>query len=201
MAIDVQANKDRFCEILRRPGRAGVETVLAELDQLGFFSAPASTRFHLAEEGGLCQHSLNVYDEAMLVKVLQCRLRPNLEPKLNDVSVAVAALLHDVCKAEVYKTEIKHRKVNGKWEDYLGYVPDYSALPLGHGEKSVIRLLRWGFELTDEEMMAIRWHMHAWSLSDSPEDGANFNKANERCPLLAVLIAADGLAAHILETH
>ena len=201
MAIDVQANKDRFCEILRRTGRAGVETVLAELDQLGFFSAPASTRFHLAEEGGLCQHSLNVYDEAMLVKVLQCRLRPNLEPKLNDVSVAVAALLHDVCKAEVYKTEIKHRKVNGKWEDYLGYVPDYSALPLGHGEKSVIRVLRWGFELTDEEMMAIRWHMHAWSLSDSPEDGANFNKANERCPLLAVLIAADGLAAHILETH
>ena len=201
MAIDVQANKDRFCEILRRTGRAGVETVLAELDQLGFFSAPASTRFHLAEEGGLCQHSLNVYDEAMLVKVLQCRLRPNLEPKLNDVSVAVAALLHDVCKAEVYRTEIKHRKVNGKWEDYLGYVPDYSALPLGHGEKSVIRLLRWGFELTDEEMMAIRWHMHAWSLSDSPEDGANFNKANERCPLLAVLIAADGLAAHILETH
>ncbi|MGN0841766.1 MAG: HD family phosphohydrolase [Kiritimatiellia bacterium] len=201
MAIDVQANKDRFCEILRRTGRAGVETVLAELDQLGFFSAPASTRFHLAEEGGLCQHSLNVYDEAMLVKVLQCRLRPNLEPKLDDVSVAVAALLHDVCKAEVYKTEIKHRKVNGKWEDYLGYVPDYSALPLGHGEKSVIRLLRWGFELTDEEMMAIRWHMHAWSLSDSPEDGANFNKANERCPLLAVLIAADGLAAHILETH
>ena len=135
------------------------------------------------------------------MKVLQCRLRPNLEPKLDDVSVAVAALLHDVCKAEVYKTEIKHRKVNGKWEDYLGYVPDYSALPLGHGEKSVIRLLRWGFELTDEEMMAIRWHMHAWSLSDSPEDGANFNKANERCPLLAVLIAADGLAAHILETH
>ena len=201
MAIDVQANKDRFCEILRRTGRAGVETVLAELDQLGFFSAPASTRFHLAKEGGLCQHSLNVYDEAMLVKVLQCRLRPNLEPKLDDVSVAVAALLHDVCKAEVYKTEIKHRKVNGKWEDYLGYVPDYSALPLGHGEKSVIRLLRWGFELTDEEMMAIRWHMHAWSLSDSPEDGANFNKANERCPLLAVLIAADGLAAHILETH
>ena len=201
MAIDVQANKDRFCEILRRTGRAGVETVLAELDQLGFFSAPASTRFHLAEEGGLCQHSLNVYDEAMLVKVLQCRLRPNLEPKLDDVSVAVAALLHGVCKAEVYKTEIKHRKVNGKWEDYLGYVPDYSALPLGHGEKSVIRLLRWGFELTDEEMMAIRWHMHAWSLSDSPEDGANFNKANERCPLLAVLIAADGLAAHILETH
>ena len=201
MAIDVQANKDRFCEILRRTGRAGVETVLAELDQLGFFSAPASTRFHLAEEGGLCQHSLNVYDEAMLVKVLQCRLRPNLEPKLDDVSVAVAAVLHDVCKAEVYKTEIKHRKVNGKWEDYLGYVPDYSALPLGHGEKSVIRLLRWGFELTDEEMMAIRWHMHAWSLSDSPEDGANFNKANERCPLLAVLIAADGLAAHILETH
>lgn len=201
MALNVEANKTRFCEILRSTGRAGVETVLSELEKLGFFTAPASTRFHLAEAGGLCQHSLNVYDEAMLVKVLQCRLRPDLEPKLQDTSVAVAALLHDVCKAEVYKTEIKHRKVNGKWEDYEGYTADYSSFPLGHGEKSVIRLLRWGFDLMDEEMMAIRWHMHAWALSDSPEDGANFNKASDQCPLLAILIAADGLAARILETR
>lgn len=199
--LDVAANRDRFCEILRSTGRAGVESVLSGLEGLGFFDAPASTRFHLSEKGGLCQHSLNVYDEAMLVKVLQCRLRPDLEQKLDDVSVTVAALLHDVCKAEVYKSEIKHRKVNGKWEDYEGYVPDYSSFPLGHGEKSVIRLLRWGLELTDDEMIAIRWHMHAWSLSDSPEDGANFNKASEQCPLLAVLIAADGLAARILETR
>ena len=60
MAIDVQANKDRFCEILRRTGRAGVETVLAELDQLGFFSAPASTRFHLAEEGSASTRSTSM---------------------------------------------------------------------------------------------------------------------------------------------
>ena len=198
--IDVDANRKRFCEILRATGRCGVEEVLAGLEALGFFSAPASTRFHLAEEGGLCQHSLNVYDEARLIKVLQCRLRPQLEARLADDSVAVVSLLHDVCKAEVYKKEIKHRKVNGKWEDYEGYAVDYSSFPLGHGEKSVIRLLRWGLDLTEDEMLAIRWHMHAWSLSDSPEDSANFNKASERCPLLAILIAADGLSARILET-
>ena len=192
-------DRERFEEALRATGRTGVDQVITELDALGFFTAPASTRFHLAEPGGLLKHSLNVYDQARVIGRIEAQIRPDIADRLPEASLAIAALLHDVCKAEIYKSEIKHRKVDGKWEDYTGYGVDFSGLPLGHGEKSVIRLLRWGLELTDDEMIAIRWHMHAWDLADSPEARGNLTKASEACPLLAVLIAADGLASHIQE--
>lgn len=192
-------DRERFEGALRATGRAGVENVLAELDGLGFFTAPASTRFHLAEAGGLLKHSLNVYDQARVISAVETKIRPELAGRLSDDSIAIAALLHDVCKAEIYKSEIKHRKVGGKWEDYTGYGVDYSALPLGHGEKSVIRLLRWGLELTEDEMLAIRWHMNAWDLADGPDARGNYGAASDKCPLLAILVAADGLAAHIQE--
>lgn len=194
-------DRERFEGALRATERAGVENVIGELDRLGFFTAPASTRFHLAVPGGLLRHSLNVYDQARVLGAVETKIRPDLAEKLPDASLAIAALLHDVCKADIYTEEIKHRKVNGKWEDYTGYGVDFSGLPLGHGEKSVIRLLRWGLELTDDEMIAIRWHMHAWDLSESPDARGNLNAASDMCPLLAILIAADGLASRLQEAR
>lgn len=199
METDGENDRARFEQALRETGREGVENVIAELARLGFFEAPASTRFHLAEKGGLLRHSLNVYDQARVLRQVECRIRPDLEERIPEASVAIVALLHDVCKADVYHEEVKHRKVNGKWEDYTGYAFDGSSFPLGHGEKSVIRLLCWGLQLTDDELVAIRWHMHAWDLADSPEARGSFNSASERCPLLAILIAADGLASRIQE--
>jgi len=194
-------NKKRFDEVLRGSGRNGIGRVLAELDALGFYTAPASTRFHGSEPGGLLQHSLNVYDEAMLIREAQLRICPEIVHRLPANSVAIAALLHDVCKAEVYKEVEKFKKdAYGKWEKYKAYGVDYSAFPLGHGEKSVIRLLRWGLEMTDDEILAIRWHMSGFDLAfQSPEARANYGAATEACPLVAVIKAADGLAAHILE--
>lgn len=193
-------DKERFCELLRATGRPGVERVLAGLEELGFFLAPASTRFHGSVPGGLLTHSLNVYDEALAIREVQTRFRPELAEALPLESVAIAALLHDVCKAEVYKEVEKFRKdKNNQWEKYKTYGVDYSALPLGHGEKSVIRLLRWGLEMTDDEILAIRWHMSGFDLSDAPEAKGCYGAACEKSPLLAVLIAADGLASKLLE--
>lgn len=193
--------KERFDNILRETGRRGIDNVLVELDKLGFYSAPASTKFHGSYSGGLLKHSLNVYDEAMMVLEMQLRLCPGIEQLIPVGSIAIAALLHDVCKAEIYKPEIKKRKnAEGMWESYDGYGVDYSNFPLGHGEKSVIRLLKWGLQMTDDEIMAIRWHMSGFDLAfQSPESRANYGSAIERCPLLAIIKAADGLAAHILE--
>lgn len=186
---------------MRETGRRGIDNVLVELDKLGFYSAPASTKFHGSYSGGLLKHSLNVYDEAMMVLEMQLRLCPGIEQLIPVGSIAIAALLHDVCKAEIYKPEIKKRKnAEGMWESYDGYGVDYSNFPLGHGEKSVIRLLKWGLQMTDDEIMAIRWHMSGFDLAfQSPESRANYGSAIERCPLLAIIKAADGLAAHILE--
>jgi len=194
-------NKSFFIETLRSTGRRGIENVIQKLDELGFFIAPASTLYHLNTEGGLLQHSVNVYREALAVREKQIEMCPDIEPFLPLDSIAIAALLHDVCKSEIYKPVVKSRKCeDGTWEKYPGYDIDYSAFPLGHGEKSVIRLLQWGLELKDDEMYAIRWHMGAWEIPfQSSEAKGNSNAAKVKSPLVAVISAADGLASFILE--
>lgn len=193
-------DKERFVSILRATNRAGIANVIAGLEELGFFMAPASTRFHGSFPGGLMLHSLNVYDQAVILRDAELKVRPDLANALTDDTIAIAALLHDVCKAEVYKEVEKFRKdKDNQWEKYKTYTVDYSFMPLGHGEKSVIRLLRWGLEMTDAEVLAIRWHMQAFDLSDSPESRASYSQASMSCPLLAILIAADGLASRLME--
>lgn len=195
--------KDYFIQTLRSTERKGIDNVIAKLEESGFFNAPASTVFHLNTPGGLVQHSVNVYAEAMAIREKQIELCPEVEPKLPVDSIAIAALLHDVCKAEIYKEEQKWQKdADGKWVSYTAYTVDYSSLPVGHGEKSVIRLLQWGLEMTDDEIMAIRWHMDAWDLAfNSPEARSNIGAAKGKCPLLSIIKAADGLASFILEAR
>lgn len=194
-------NKDRFIDLLRSTGREGVNEVIDELESLGFFEAPASTRFHLNCEGGLLEHSLNVCDTALAVREVMIAKDESLRDLLPKDSVIIASLLHDTCKADIYKRVMKKRKnAFGVWEDVPGYDVDYSNFPMGHGEKSVIVLLCCGLALTDDEMMAIRWHMTAWDLAfQSPEMKGNLNQAKEICPLLTLIQAADGLASNMLE--
>ena len=81
-------------------------------------------------------------------------LNASLETALPKESVAIAALLHGVRKAEIYKQVVKRQKNSeGYWVDTLVYDVDYSSFPLGHGEKSVIVILRIGFKLTDDEII------------------------------------------------
>ena len=197
--MEIEKNKEEFLRLLRTTNRKGIEEVIAGLEKLGFFTAPASAKHHLAEAGGLCQHSLNVYRQFEAI----FKAQTELDARLHDIpfeSAIIVSLLHDVCKAEIYKIEKKWKKnTQNQWEQYDAYGYDYSHCPLGHGEKSVIRLLRMGLELTDAEIAAIRWHMAGWDLSDSRETRENFGKACEKYPLLSILIAADELATRITE--
>lgn len=191
--------KLKFMELLRSTGRAGVDRVESELEALGFFSAPASTRFHGSEPGGLLLHSLAVCDQALALREVELVKRPDLADRLPRESVILAALLHDVCKADVYKEVEKWRKdKNNQWEKYKTYGVDYSGFPFGHGEKSVIRLLQLGLEMTEDEMLAIRWHMQGFDLSDSPEARGNYTAACSKAPLVTLIMAADLLASHIM---
>lgn len=194
--------RTRFEEILLATKRNGIEKVLEELARTDFYKAPASTRFHLACEGGLLKHSLNVYDAGMMIRGQVIQREPDLEAMLSEDSVAIATLLHDTCKSDIYKKTIVSRMgAGGLWGKIPGYSVDYGAgLPLGHGEKSVIMLLSWGLQLTREEMLAIRWHMSAWDLPlQSPEHKESFNAAKAITPLLSLVQAADGIAAGMFE--
>lgn len=192
--------KDKFISLLRATGRQGVDCVADYLDKVGFFEAPASVNRHLSYAGGLAEHSLNVYRMAMMLREQMAAMRPDTAGQLPEDSVTIAALLHDVCKANIYKTAKKWRKdEQNRWEQYDTYETDYSRFPLGHGEKSVIMLLRLGLTLTNDEILAIRWHMGAWNLPfQSYEDKCNISEAADH-PLTAIIQAADALAAHILE--
>lgn len=194
-------NKETFISLLKSTNRQGVDGCIQELENLGFFTAPASTAFHLNTEGGLVEHSLNVCKVALKLRESMMELDATLENKLPEDSVIIAALLHDMCKSDIYKKTTKWQKNSkGQWEGYDGYDVDYSNLPLGHGEKSVIMALQSGLKLTKDEILAIRWHMHAWELPfQSYEAKSSLNKAKEITPLLTLIQAADGLASSLLE--
>ena len=97
----MENNKEKFISYLKSTNREGVDYVIEDLEDLGFFTAPASTRFHLNEEEGLLVHSLNVCDMALQIRELILAEDDSLREKLPRESVIIAALLHDVCKADI----------------------------------------------------------------------------------------------------
>ena len=193
--------KKAFIELLLSTGREGIEQVIVELGKLGFFDAPASTKFHLNKVGGLLEHSMNVCTVALRLRDMMVEMNPELGLQLSRESVIIASLLHDACKSDIYKPKVSYRKTpDGKWEQIPGYEADYSKMPLGHGEKSVIMLQMWGLKLTLDEILAIRWHMTAWELAfQSPEQKGYLNAARAKSPLCTIIQTADGLSSNILE--
>ena len=195
-------NKQTFLDLLSSTGREGIDRIIEKLEALGYFEAPASSRFHLAKKGGLMVHSLNVYEAAVSIRDQVIKKRPELEDLLPMDSVIICSLLHDVCKTDIYKEGIVNRKnADGFWEKYLGFQVDYTAgLPIGHGEKSVILLLSWGLTLSQDEMLAIRWHMSAWDIPfQSAELKESLTAARAKTPLVALIQSADGVSTGLIE--
>lgn len=164
-------SKERFKEIfLSQVTRPGAAELLAWLESTDFFEAPASSRFHGAYPGGLVEHSLNVYYALLGNFTIR---------EYGGESIAVAALLHDVCKAEYYE------QTGDGWSVR-------ERLPMGHGEKSVYLVMK-HMNLTDEEALAIRWHMGAYD--DAFKGGSRaLGAAQDKCPLVLALHHADMLA-------
>jgi len=184
--------KARIVELLKSTGIEDIEYFISELEHTDFFTAPASAKGHLCYEGGLMVHSLNVYDAAMLLKKALITERPDIFEKISDESIIIAALLHDVCKADLY---FRRRTSQVGQADY-GFAE--SSLPVGHGEKSVIKLLRMGLDLTDAEACAIRWHMGAYALGTSDAE-KDMKLAEKLYPLVTLIHLADTVAAKFTE--
>ena len=188
--------KARIIELLKSTGIEDLDYFLSELEHSGYFTAPASMKNHLCFEGGLMCHSLNVCEAALLLKKTLMADRPDIFEKISDASIIVASLLHDMCKADLYFRKRAAQTEFGQAE----YGTDPGALPIGHGEKSVVMLLQMGLGLTDAEICAIRWHMGAWSVNqaDSEEKG-NFRAAEKRYPLVTLIQLADTIASKFTE--
>lgn len=189
--IDIQKNKNMFLSLCRTflSERPGLDELLAWLEQSDFFTAPASSRYHLCEAGGLCRHSLNVYDELLRLSTAYSQYASPAPD-----SMVASALFHDLCKVNFYKPDSRNVKVDGVWTS----VPYYSINELspygGHGSKSVFLVQKF-MPLTFEEASAINCHMglseHERSISD----------VYRRNPLAWLLHVADEAAAFILESR
>lgn len=180
----IEQNKEDFLNLLRNNvKREGLEKFIDWLNSTDFFIAPASSRYHLNEEGGLCQHSLNVYERLQKLCIMEFG-----ENAYSEESVAICGLLHDICKTNYYKIEMRNVKENGIWVQKPFYTID-DQLPYGHGEKSVY-IINGYFRLTREEALAINWHMGGFDMR--VKAGSNdYNKVYNKFPLAVLTHIAD----------
>lgn len=209
----IQENIKRFEELMNSVTREGKDKLMDYIkNKTDFYKAPASTQFHLSCEGGLLQHSLNVYDCLMAKK--DSPIWKKTFEKISDESLIIMALLHDLCKVNFYvkgtknqktydadkvaaaeKWQVKHDAMGDfVWETVLNYeVKD--SMPLGHGEKSVM-LINCFMHLIDFEIFAIRWHM---GFSEEKSQYKALGEAIEKYPIILALYEADLEATKILE--
>ena len=146
------------------------------LDGMGFFDAPASTKYHGNFTGGLYEHSEDVTRNLVwLTEKLGLTWEHPRSPYL-------VGMLHDLCKCDLYAQQ-----------------PDGTFLfrddrPLtGHGDKSVI-LAQQIADLTEEEVLCIRWHMGAY---DDSKYWSAIGRAIEKYPNVLYTHTADMIASRI----
>lgn len=188
--------KEEFIEIYQSNiERRGAQQLLDYLtsDASDFFTAPSSTRYHGSYEGGLVEHSVNVY-HCLTDYLSRPRTKELYRMDYSQETVALVALLHDICKLNFYKVDYRNAKNDkGVWEKVPYYTID-DTLPYGHGEKSVYILSSY-MRLSREEAFAIRYHMGF----SGCEDKNSIGKAFEMFPLALALHVADMEATYYLE--
>lgn len=189
--------REEFVSIYRENiKREGADRLLAYMlsEHSDFFEAPASTRFHSSYAGGLAQHSINVY-HCLKDYLSRQRAKEVYNMNYSEETIALCALLHDICKMNFYKVDYRNAKnEQGVWEKVPYYTID-DQLPYGHGEKSVY-IISGYMRLTREEAFAIRYHMGFSGVEDKNSIGKTF----EMFPLAFALSVSDMEASYYLES-
>lgn len=174
--------EQQIIELLKSTKREGIENLIAFMQKSDYFKAPASTRFHGCYEGGLAEHSMKVYE------ILKKKVATSVLPiEVQEESIAIIALLHDICKANYYKVDYRNAKnALGVWEKVPYYAVE-DTIPYGHGEKSVMMVTEY-IKLTNEEKYAIRWHM---GYTEPKELYSTIGEAYKKYPLALLMHEAD----------
>ena len=205
---------ERYESLLKSTNRDGIDKLIEFIRKSDFYTAPASTRFHNCHEGGLLEHSLNVYDclynkvksTDVFKKALSDSTKEFWDTDEFEKTIVIVALLHDLCKMFMYEVEMKNKKIysdHGSKKDNQGRydwesVPGYTVndrVPYGHGEKSVMMIEQF-ITLTKEERFAIRWHM---GFTEPKENWNTLNAAIRMYPLILAVHEADLEATYMLE--
>lgn len=194
---------EEFEALLRSTRRDGIESLIDYIRRSDFYTAPASTRFHSCHEGGLLEHSMNVY--RCLKNKADLAIWKEYIKGIGD-SLIITGLLHDLCKTNYYVVEMKNKKVysdhgkksdsNGRfdWEAVPGYTVE-DKFPYGHGEKSVMMVEQF-IRLKPVERYMIRWHM---GFTEPKELWNTLGDAIKKYPAILALHEADLESTYLLE--
>jgi hypothetical protein len=193
---NIEVSKQEYIDIYNKYiNREGAENLLEFLKKSDFFTAPASTQFHSAYEGGLCEHSIKVFKR--FLKTVESEYGENFLDKVSMETIAICGLLHDVCKIETFKVDYRNKKVDNNWVQVPYYTVE-ETLPYGHGEKSVY-IISGFMRLTREEAMVINWHMGGF---DMRVKGGSYSlsEAYYKFPLATIFHTCDMLSTYLDET-
>lgn len=208
-ALQLESNKNEFIELLRSTKRKNIEELIEWLEtRSDFFTAPSSAKYHGNYEGGLCEHSLNVYHVALQIKdnILPLSKKFDGTHHFSDNELIIACLLHDLCKVNFYEITEKWKKDETKpmgqqWVKYTGYTIK-DKLPLGHGEKSMFMAQNF-IQLTANEALAINHHMNFFnpSMELNTYQHSAFMQAVENYPLVGTVALADAVSSFMIEVR
>ncbi len=166
---DIDCNKREISSLLLETKREGIENIIQYLEESGFYDAPSSVCRHHNWWGGLAEHCLGVY-----------RIASELNNELPHDSLVIAGILHDICKASML------------YYDTDGNIHRRHTHIKGHGRRSIKLLEKCGLSLTEDERLAIRWHMGGHHASDEERDEVEQARHN---PLWKAIHKADQLDA------
>lgn len=179
-AFESGKDPDKYTEYITK--------VLNWVDSTDFYQAPASTIYHEAFPHGLLYHTLSVYN-----KMIELYQIPTFCDKSSIQSATLCCLMHDWCKIGLYekfKKNVKDEKT-GQWEKVDAYRRGTFDHPFGHGAASMYMALKF-VKLSEEEALAIRWHMSRWNVSENEQN--EYQQACEDYPLVHLIQFADQLA-------
>lgn len=178
--------KDRFIKELRDTGRKGIDNLILAMENGGFFEAPCSGKYHLAEDGGLLEHSLNVLDCAR-------KINAALGFPIDTATLVLVSLLHDLGKMGDHGKPNYVEKLlkSGEKSAAEPFTTNKDLTYIDHEIRSVMIAERY-IELTEEEEQAILWHNGLYSLFKYEIQG-------KETPLYMILHFADMWASRVIE--
>lgn len=201
--LEIQNNKSKFIEILRTVQRdnANIEGLVSKLCESDFFNAPCTTQYNNSYSGGLCEHSLKVFER--LFSLIEMY---NLKDVVEYDSLVICGLLHDMCKMNLYEKYYKNVKEyndNGSKSDNIGrfdwvsqesYKVKDDVFIYGNREETSEYMVRTFIPLKLEESVAILHHLGG-SGYDSID--VNIPKVYEKYTLATLLHCADMMATYV----
>lgn len=183
--------KEEIKDLLMRTKREGMEDLIEFMDEIGFFTAPASTQYHGAYEGALAEHSVNVY--LLADKLARIWLDKATYKELKN-SIIICSLLHDLGKCGQFKKPLYVPNIlkSGKISESKPFERNKDLMTLPHEIVSCIEVIKF-IDLTEDEQLAIAWHNGLYGTF-------KYDIQGKETPLYMIIHFADMWASRVIET-